>query len=334
MVKPVQTFGHGKRVLVTGSEGFVGRHLRRALELRGCTVIGWDKPGTKAEVAMDIGDPALPLKKIVQDLPKIDAVIYLAATITRGSSVDEQARRNLTVIADVPVQLLDILCEQYGSKDVPHFVYCSTYKLYGAEGEQLIDPEHPPYRPDPHSYGSAKCLAERLLAIAAKRWGVGISVIRPTCIFGPGQHRHNAIPRFLDAARTGQAPQVFGQGDSVRDDVYAPDLSWLLAEAALTRTPGSFHASGEQSRTISETAHLCCKAVAETKGESPLVPVFVPERAPKWWLDQRFDSTTSREKLGYEPTPMLQALQSELRWLDDGGNPENTIQFVDLESSK
>ncbi|RYE91955.1 MAG: glycosyltransferase, partial [Myxococcales bacterium] len=47
------------RVIVTGSEGFVGRHLRAALRARCCQVRGLDRPGTGAEVECDLSDPAL-----------------------------------------------------------------------------------------------------------------------------------------------------------------------------------------------------------------------------------------------------------------------------------
>ena len=72
-----------------------------------------------------------------------------------------------------------------------------------------IDPERPPQRPDPHSYGSAKSLAERSLYIASKRLGAKYAIVRPTCIYGPGQHLHNAIPTFLRASWEGKNPTVF-----------------------------------------------------------------------------------------------------------------------------
>jgi nucleoside-diphosphate-sugar epimerase len=52
-------------------------------------------------------------------------------------------------------------------------------------------------------------LAERLLTIASKRLDSSFCIVRPTCIYGPGQHLHNAIPVFLRACLDGKAPTVY-----------------------------------------------------------------------------------------------------------------------------
>jgi UDP-glucose 4-epimerase len=314
------------RIVVSGSEGFVGKHLRRALQCRGCEVIGIDRPGTGAELEFDLGDSGLDLREVARRCGEVQGVIAMAATITRGSSVDEAARANLRVIADSTVLLFEAVAEACSAA---HFVMCSTYKSYGpADAERPIDPQQPPQRPDPHSYGSAKALAERLLAISAARTGGRYAVVRPTCIYGPGQHLHNAIPLFLDAAWKGQAPIVFGDGQAVRDDVFAPDLAFCLAEACLGRAEGAFHAAGERARTILEVARLCCQVVAELGGPAGLEPIIDPRRAPKWWLDQTFDLQRTRDLLGYRPTALADGLRAEALWIRDGASAERAPGFA------
>ncbi|MCS6899790.1 MAG: NAD(P)-dependent oxidoreductase [Myxococcales bacterium] len=312
------------RVLVTGSQGFVGKHLRAALVARRCEVIGVDRPGTGAEIEIDLSAPDLDTDALAAAVGSVDALISMAATITRGSSVDAFARRNLRVIAEVPVRLWESLSAR-GS--IPHHVYCSTYKTYGPPASLPIDPELPPQRPDPHSYGSAKSLAERLLALSSARLGGAYAIVRPTCIYGPGQHLHNAIPLFLKAGLAGKNPVVHGDGKSLRDDVLAYDLSFCLAEAALRRVRGAFHAAGECARTILETAQVCCEVVSELLGGKPLAPELDPTHPPKWWLDQSFDLTRSRELLGYEPTPLREGISWEARWLQAGADPADTVRF-------
>jgi nucleoside-diphosphate-sugar epimerase len=316
----------GPRIVVTGSEGFVGKHLRQALQFRSCEVIGIDRPGTGAELELDLCDSGLDLREVARRCGQVEGVIAMAATITRGSSVDGTARANLRVIADSTVLLFEAVAEACGAA---HFVMCSTYKSYGpADAGEPIDPEHPPQRPDPHSYGCAKALAERLLAISAARTGARYAVVRPTCIYGPGQHLHNAIPLFLEAAWKGQAPVVFGDGHDVRDDVFAPDLAFCLAEACLRRAEGAFHAAGERSRTILEVAELCCQVVAELGGPAGLEPIIDRRRAPKWWLDQRFDLERTRSLLGYRPTALAEGLRAEALWIKDGGRAERAPGFA------
>jgi UDP-glucose 4-epimerase len=234
-------------------------------------------------------------------------------------------RSNLRTIAQAPVEMFEAFRER---SPAAHFVYCSTYKGYGRPEQLPIDPEHPPQRPDPHSYGSAKALAERLLAIGAKRLQAPYAVVRPTCIYGPGQHLHNAIPLFLRALWSGKAPVVFGSGQDVRDDVFAPDLAYCLAEACLRRASGAFHATGESAHSILDVAKRCCQAVSELGGPSGLQPVLDPSKPPKWWLDQVFDWQRSRELLGYRPTPLLEGLKREARWIKDGAEPGRSVEYA------
>ena len=312
------------RVLVTGSQGFVGKHLRAALVARRCQVIGVDRPGTGAEIEVDLSAADLDTDALAIAAGPVDALISMAATITRGSSVDAFARGNLRVIAEAHVRLWESLVAR---GTAPHHVYCSTYKTYGPAASLPIDPELPPQRPDPHSYGSAKSLAERLLALSAARLGATFAVVRPTCIYGPGQHLHNAIPLFLKAGLAGKNPVVHGDGKSLRDDVLAHDLSFCLAEAALRRVTGAFHAAGEHARTIWETAQVCCEVASELTGGASLFVELDATRPAKWWLDQSFDLTRTRELLGYEPTPLREGVTWEARWLQAGADPAATTRF-------
>ncbi len=313
------------RVVVTGSQGFVGKHLRAALVARKCEVIGVDRPGTGAEIEVDLSGVDLDPSALVAKAGKVDGIIYMAATITRGSSVDALARANLRAIADAHVRVWEAFAEKQGA--APRYVYCSTYKSYGPPESLPIDPQRPPQRPDPHSYGSAKALAERLLAITAARLGATYAVVRPTCIYGPGQHIHNAIPLFLKAGLAGQNPTLYGSGNSLRDDVLAPDLSFCMAEAVLRGAAGAFHAAGEKARTIFETAEVCCQAIADLGGAKGLTPVVDTSKKEKWWIDQSFDLTRSRELLGYEPHSLLEGVSCEARWIAAGAKPEDSVSF-------
>ncbi len=312
-----------RRILVTGSQGFLGKHLRSALLARHCEVIGVDLPGTGAEIAEDLGSDSFAASELASRAGPVDGVIHLAATISRGSSVDATARRNLAVIARAAVEIF----EAFQERSAAHFVFTSSFKLYGPSDVQPIDPERPPQRPDPHSYGSAKALAERLLAIAAARTVATYAVVRPTCIYGPGQHTKNAIPLFLSALWRGESPTVFGSGQNVRDDVLVSDLAYCLAEACLRKATGAFHAAGERARTIREVAEVCCQAVEKLGGPSGLSPRLDPSKPPKWWLDQTFDLSRSRELLDYEPTPLAEGLAHEARWIREGADAQRSVEF-------
>jgi len=314
----------GRRILVTGSQGFLGQELRWVLAQLGVETVGLGRPGSGAELEQDLADPAFDPRRLAEQVGPLDGIIYLAATIARTSSVDADARRNLTVIAESAVRTMEAWHDVHGPT---HFVYCGTFKGYGPPKTLPIDPLRPPQRPDPFSYGSAKALAERLLEISAERCGARFAVVRSTNIYGPGQHLHNAIPIFLRASWAGNNPTVFGRGTDLRDDVFVADIAYCLAQACLRRAEGPFHAGGERSRTIVEVAKLCCQAVAELGG--PRTEVVVDASRPgKWWLDMSFDIERSRRLLGYVPTPMLEGIKREAAWVRAGARPEDATRFA------
>ncbi len=313
-----------RRIVITGSQGFAGKHLRQALVARGCEVIGVGLPGTGAEIGQDLAASSFDAGRLAQQAGPVDGVIYLAARIRHSSSVDALARENLAVIARAALECFEAFHESSGA----HFVYCSTFKGYGPASVQPIDPEFPPQRPDPFSYGSAKALAERLLSISAARTGGSFAIVRSTCIYGPGQHAKNAIPLFLSALWQGRAPTVFGSGQEVRDDVLVSDLAYCLAEACLRKAVGPFHCGGERARTLLEVAELCCSAVARLGGPADLHPILDPSQEPKWWINREFDISRTRELLAYDPTPMEGGLAAEALWIKEGADPKRALEFA------
>jgi len=294
-------------ILVTGSQGFVGGALRALLAARGHPVVGVDLPGRGAEVELDLGDEAFDAEALARRLGPVGGIIHLAAHITRGSSVDGAARRNLRAIAEVPARLGETWSAAHGPT---HVVLCSSLKVYG-DVPSPIDPLTSPLRPEPRSYGSAKALAERLLAISARRAGFTAAFVRLTYVYGPGQHATNATPIFLRACWRGEAPVVFGEGRELRDDVFVGDVAYCLAEACLRRAEGPFNAGGERARSLMEVATLCCEAVAAVGGPSGLRPVVDRARAGKPWIDQSFDIARTIATFGYRPTPMIEGLKRE-----------------------
>lgn len=312
------------KILVCGSEGFVGRHLRRALLARGLDVLGVDLPGSAAALAADLSDPALDTDALVRQAGPVQGIIYLAAHITRGSSVSADARRNLRAIAEAPVRILEAFS---ATSPAPHLVFCSSIKVYGEQPPGEVGPETSPLRPDPFSYGAAKALGERLLEIASRRANLSFSVVRPSYVYGPGQPLTTAIPKFLAACWQGNAPAVFGNGEQVRDDVFVGDLAYCLAEACQRRARGTFNATGDRARSLLEVAELCCRAVEELGGPPGLTPALHPERAPARWINQTYEAARTREGLDYRPRPLLTGLLEEAAWIRDGADPRSMLDY-------
>jgi len=67
-----------QQVVITGINGFVGKHLTRELKSAGCNVIGLDRSETVHEEITDLVDDyrAADLAAEWPELPKVDAIIH------------------------------------------------------------------------------------------------------------------------------------------------------------------------------------------------------------------------------------------------------------------
>ena len=312
------------RIIVTGSEGFVGRQLRALLVKRGCDVVGVDLPGRGANIEIDLSDPEFRADDLAVHVGPLAGIIHLAARITRGSSVDADARRNLRAIAEAPVRLVEAWNQRHGPT---HLVFCSTIKVYGHQSRQPIQPTASPLHPDAYCYGSAKALGERLLEISGMRSPASFAIVRPSFVYGPGQPMKTAIPMFLNACLRGENPIVFGDGRQLRDDVLVSDFAYCMAEACLRRAQGTFNAASGQARTLVQVADLCCRAVEAIGGPKGLSPVIDESRPAARWIDQSFDMKRTEQELDFVPAHLLEGLKQEARWIRDGADPMSAAAY-------
>jgi len=193
------------RVLVTGADGFLGRHLVGALRSRGDEVVA---------MSLDRGplDPDLPFHAVdVRDGEAVRAVVaasdpavvvHLAALSHVGSS--------WTHIPDyysVNIVGTENVLKAAGSR---RFLFSSSAEVYGAvpESEQPIDEKRAPAPRSP--YALTKAVAERGALDA------GGIVVRSFNLLGAGQTPNFALPSFaaqLAAMESRAAPRVLRVGN-------------------------------------------------------------------------------------------------------------------------
>lgn len=207
------------KVLVTGANGFVGRHLIDALLAQGHEVVAAWRPGTDLPERWRRESPTLlqtvPLELgsdgSIEDALRTgpDSIIHLAA-ISYSRDAAKDPRQTWDINVGGTERLLSAAARDSPAMTV---LVASSAEVYGG-GEPRPLVETDTTRPT-SVYGASKLGAEAAAAHAAAAWGLRVIVVRPFPATGPGQ-TNRLIPNWLAALRNGER-EIEGDGQIVRD---------------------------------------------------------------------------------------------------------------------
>lgn len=217
-----------KFILVTGSAGFLGRHVMSLLSRNGYSPIGLDnsEPHCGAQVSGPVLETDITdfdsLQNLIIDFD-IDTIIHLAA-YGRNLSCQDFPQRAWEVNVDGTHNILEIA--RQNPKTVKRVVVCSS-------NITLSD--------QPTTYKMTKLMCEHLVEQYAKM-GVSVMGIRPSNIYGEGQSKTEYQPcafAGLDNsyARDGHFT-ITGDGTQARDWVHARDVARAFYLAAASEVAG------------------------------------------------------------------------------------------------
>jgi nucleoside-diphosphate-sugar epimerase len=167
-------------VLVTGCDGFIGRHLVPYLAEQGYGVIAASRAAL-AFKGTDVVFARLPdLSKPFDWQPLLqqcDAVIHLAGIAHTFADVDQYDRVNHQATAALA---------RAASRSGKHLVFVSSIAAQSGSFSYLDLTEDDPPRPK-NAYGGSKLAAE----LAIRATGVSFTILRPVVIYGRGEHKGN-----------------------------------------------------------------------------------------------------------------------------------------------
>jgi UDP-glucose 4-epimerase len=193
-------------ILVTGADGFVGRHLVSALTRAGWQVRRAQRSACPTSQNADIvtGLELGPSTDWQAALGGVQAVVHLAARAHRSSSVQE---REKDLCFSVNVDGTMQLARSAAAAGVREFIFLSSIAVNGS----TTDGRKPFCEADgvaPKTvYGKTKAAAELALSELAANSAMSITAIRTPMIFGPGAAGN--FGRLLSAVRAG-VPLPFG----------------------------------------------------------------------------------------------------------------------------
>lgn len=247
----------GFRVLVTGINGFVGRHVAHEFALAGAAVVGVGKDEEPAAgVAEDLSDyHSLDLVECWPSIADVDGVVHLAGLAAVGGSF-ANPQRYLRANGDMMVSLGEQLLRTVSP---PRVLVVSTGAVYDARQPMPISETGRLGHGSP--YAVSKVLVENLAEYYRGR-GLDMLVARPFNHIGPGQGSGFLLPDLvesLELAVAAGAPVRTGPLETRRDYTDVRDVArayrlLLTAEAA----NGVYNVASGVARSGSELLKAVC----------------------------------------------------------------------------
>jgi nucleoside-diphosphate-sugar epimerase len=312
-------------VLVTGGNGFVGRHLVAALQARGDSVRVLALPGEDAAaleargVVVHRGDICRP-ESLTAPIDGAGAVVHLAAMM--------DVWRPLADYRAVNVAGTENVCRAALAAGVRRLVHMSSSSVYGMALGRPAD-ESFPLAPFADPYPVTKAAGDQAVQRMAAEDGLPAVILRPDQVFGPGDHLH--FGRLADRLRAGRGV-IVGRGDNALPLVFVDDVvrALLLAldheravgQAYNVSSPrpltqaGFLRAIAREVGAAPPRLHLPYRALYAAGYVGERLAALAPgsRRPPLTRLgvafagtDNRYAIDKARRELGYEPLVDLDA---------------------------
>ena len=232
-------FLQDKKILITGSSGYIAGALIEILKSHNCLIIRQsNSPLSPINGIADFLDINKPVHEIDINLHKPDIIIHLAAqTSSRYSNNNPEKDAQINLLPLITI-LNNIKLANYS----PHFLFASTCTIYGnTEG-------HSTERNPPHPntvYDLNKLCSENYIRLFTELGLIKGASLRLSNVYGPGistkSKDRGILKLFAQKLLNSENIQLYGSGAYLRDYIFINDVA--NAFLALAKTPSALDGS-------------------------------------------------------------------------------------------
>ena len=327
-----------KRVVVTGSAGFIGGYIVEELLRQGHQVVGIDNYSKYGKVAKSYDDnPNYELiVGDVQDVELMTRVLSDADHFIAGAALIGGISYFHTYAYDLLAQNERIIASSVDAAIAAHkagrlekvtymsssMVFESADRWPSKEGDERLIP------PPLSSYGFQKLAVEYFAHAAWDQYTLPFTILRPFNCVGIGESRalgdvdidsgnvklamSHVVPDLVQKIVKGQDPlHILGSGDQIRHYTYGGDLARgiVLSLDHPDARNNDFNMSTPHGHTVAELAEVIWRKI-----KGPDVPLrLVHDEGFEHDVQKRIpDVTKAKDVLGFEATTTLEDMLDEV----------------------
>jgi nucleoside-diphosphate-sugar epimerase len=272
-----------RSVLITGSSGFIGKHLKETLTSEGVKVIPFDR-----EDNLNVTKSSE-----FENLPKVEVVFHLGAVSGyKDSNSDTSLAYGVNVGGTVNV--LEY-CRKTGAK----MMFPSTYVYQEPHKEKKKETD--PTQTSTH-YAQTKLLGERACQFYSRVFNVKTLIMRTLNVYGPGQNSKYIVPIIAEHVTQGQ-PLTLTKPEVERTFLYVSDLvqAYIKLAKAETESGEIYNVAGERSTRLAELV----SKIEKVSGKQAQIEYSGNSRPHDVDIN-RFDITKIKEKIDWQPKISLE----------------------------
>jgi NAD dependent epimerase/dehydratase len=230
----------GRKVFVTGADGFIGSHLVELLVACGATVRAmvfynsWNEKGWLRDVPADTLKEVELFPADVRDAERVregvagsEYVFHLSSLIAIPYSYDAPRSYVETNV----IGCVNVLQACRESDTLERLVHVSTSEVYGTAQQIPISEQHPLVGQSP--YSATKIAADKMAESFHRSFGLPVVTARPFNTFGPRQTARAVIPTIAAQLLSGREKLKLGALDPTRDFNYVTDTAAAMLALAL-----------------------------------------------------------------------------------------------------
>ena len=232
----------GKRVFVTGADGFIGSHLTELLVRAGASVKSmvcynsWNQKGWLSDLPSEILDEIEMYHADIRDYERVLQGISGSEYVFHLSSLVAIPYSYCATRSYVDVNVVgacNVLQSCRLSDDIVRLVHVSTSEVYGSAQYVPINETHPIVGQSP--YAASKIAADKLAESYHLSFGLPVVTARPFNTFGPRQTARAVIPAIASQLLSGCKQLRLGSLSPTRDFNYVSDTARGMIALALCR---------------------------------------------------------------------------------------------------